>query len=311
MDTRSALRMTTLFVLGACSGLAWAQAPVTDLEYLPPIPSPAFAQGSGPVVRIDEAHHNYHTLEGRYAAFANLLRRDGFRVEPSKATLSKQALAGTGVLVISNAEAAQAPGQSSVSAFSDAEISILHDWVEQGGSVLIIADHPPFSDSATALTKAFGFEFSGGVALPPPEAGQFNGLLVFEPGKGLIPSVLSRGRSPAEPVNAVMTFTGSAFKVPAAATAVLVFQEGARSYSLGERGPDLSGPSVPIAGLSQGALLEIGKGKVAVFGEAAMFTAQRGGPKNEPMGMNTPAARQNYQFVLNLLHWLSSSALME
>jgi len=36
-----------------------------------------------------------------------------------------------------------------------------------------------------------------------------------------------------------------------------------------------------------------------------MFSAQRAGPQREPMGMNTPAASRNPQFVLNVMHWLT------
>ena len=38
-------------------------------------------------------------------------------------------------------------------------------------------------------------------------------------------------------------------------------------------------------------------------GEAAMFTAQRSG--NERNGMNAALAARNFQFVLNVMHWLS------
>src|SRR5262249_13553599 len=161
--------------------------------------------------------------------FANLLRRDGFRLEPSKSGFSAETLAPASILVIANAEAAQS-GQQPISAFTAAEIAALRHWVEQGGSLLIIADHPPFSDSATASIEAFGFEFVRGVALAPAASGQFGPIAVFETGKGLMPSALSSGRRPAEQVGHVMTFTGSAFRAPPAATAVLVFQEGARSF---------------------------------------------------------------------------------
>jgi hypothetical protein len=60
-------------------------------------------------------------------------------------------------------------------------------------------------------------------------------------------------------------------------------------------------------GLLQGAALAFGRGRVAVFGEAAMFTAQRKGEESVPMGMNAPAASQNAQFVLNVVHWLVRS----
>jgi hypothetical protein len=55
----------------------------------------------------------------------------------------------------------------------------------------------------------------------------------------------------------------------------------------------------------QGAVVRSDKGRVAVFGEAAMFSAQVSGPDRRPAGMNDPAAPQNAQFLLNVLHWLS------
>jgi cytochrome c peroxidase len=47
-----------------------------------------------------------------------------------------------------------------------------------------------------------------------------------------------------------------------------------------------------------------------IFGEAAMFTAQLAGPAKNPMGMNSPEAKKNYQFLLNVVHWLSNAAGM-
>ena len=49
--------------------------------------------------------------------------------------------------------------------------------------------------------------------------------------------------------------------------------------------------------------MQFGSGRAAFFGEAAMFTAQLIG--NEPLGMTDPMAEQDFQFVLNVLHWLS------
>jgi hypothetical protein len=44
---------------------------------------------------------------------------------------------------------------------------------------------------------------------------------------------------------------------------------------------------------------------LAVFGEAAMFSAQLAGPQKRPMGMNVPRAKQNCQLLLNVMHWLT------
>ena len=63
-------------------------------------------------------------------------------------------------------------------------------------------------------------------------------------------------------------------------------------------------PRIPVAGWSQGAVMKFGKGRLAIFGEAAMFTAQVSGKSKRKMGMNHPAAKQNAQFLLNVIHWL-------
>jgi hypothetical protein len=60
---------------------------------------------------------------------------------------------------------------------------------------------------------------------------------------------------------------------------------------------------IPVGGWLQGAVMPFGSGRAAFFGEAAMFSAQLS--DNQPMGMNAPRAEQNFQFVLNVMHWLS------
>jgi hypothetical protein len=190
------------------------------------------------------------------------------------------------------------------SAFTKDEIAALHSWVEKGGSLFLIADHAPFAGAARELARAFGVEYSNGYAT----AGHWKaaGPEAFEPGTGLKESAITRGRSDDEKVTKVVTFTGSAFKLPKGAIPVLEF--GARSESLqrkeGEKDQDRS-RKVPIEGWCQGAVMKVGKGRVALFGEAAMFSAQLAGARQQPMGMNAPEAAQNYQLLLNVMHWLS------
>ena len=57
------------------------------------VADPAYPVGQGPSVVIDEAHHNFHTAHGRYAAFAELLRLDGYRVSAGKDPFTMKALA--------------------------------------------------------------------------------------------------------------------------------------------------------------------------------------------------------------------------
>ena len=87
---------------------------------------------------------------------------------------------------------------------------------------------------------------------------------------------------------------------------LMLFDEGSVSIlteTAGELGDDL--PRQPIVGWFQGVVLWHGDGRVAISGEAAMFSAQLSGPNQNPMGMNHPAAAENAQFLLNVVHWLS------
>jgi hypothetical protein len=87
---------------------------------------------------------------------------------------------------------------------------------------------------------------------------------------------------------------------------VLVLKDGSRlllpevAFKFSE-----STPRIPAVNLLQGALVYHGQGRLAVFGEAAMFTAQVAGPDRRPIGMNAPEARENARFALNVLHWLT------
>jgi hypothetical protein len=65
---------------------------IADTDFSPPLPSPAFAAGQGHSVFLDEAHNNFHTVDGRYGPFVKILRRDGFVVEPMRSRFSSASL---------------------------------------------------------------------------------------------------------------------------------------------------------------------------------------------------------------------------
>ncbi len=286
---------------------AYAQQ-VSDPNYKPPIPNPAYESGKGPQVVIDAAHHNFHTAEGRYQPFADLLRRDGYRVSGSVKAFSGESLKGVDVLVIANAmNAVNADGDwilPTPSAFTRDEIAAVQKWVENGGALFLIVDHMPMPGAAGDLARAFGVEFSNGFAAYKDEKG--GGPITFTLGKGLLQGPWTEGRSPGERVDSVTNFTGSAFYLGGDAKPVLMLGEGYVSLTPYEAWKfKAETPKVPVAGWCQGAVLTRGKGRVAVFGEAAMFSAQLAGPQKRPMGMNLPEAKQNYQFLLNIMHWLT------
>ncbi len=269
-----------LFLLMTAVPLAAQQVP--DTEFRPPIDKPAYPQGKGTVVLIDEAHNNFHTATGRYLPFAELLRRDGYVIKSSTAGFTAEVLRVGKVLVIANA----------VEAFTAEEIASVREWVRGGGSLLLIADHPPFAGPAAELGRAFGVRFLNGVAVEPNNR---SGRIVFRRSNGTLKDhPITKG------VDEVGTFTGTSFQLDAPGHPLLVF--GPEVYSWKER--DDPSP-VPVKGHLQGAVLEFGKGRAAVFGEAAMFSAQLSGPDKRPMGMNAEIAKQNPQLLLNVMHWLT------
>lgn len=295
-----------VIVLWAFATIVSAQQ-VSDLKYQPPLLRPAYDSGKGPRVAIDEAHGNFHTADGRYKPFAEFVRRDGYRVEGFGRQFSSEALKGVDVLVIANPVHERNARDWSLptpSAFTPDEITAVRAWVELGGSLFLIADHMPFPGAAGDLARAFGIEFSNGYARDGRwKPGKTD---TFEVATGLRESAVTRGREESERVTVVATFGGSAFKPPKDAVPVLVFGADSVSHET-KRAPGITpdAPRVPIEGWCQAALLKVGKGRVAVFGEAAMFSAQLAGPNQQPMGMNAPAAKQNHQLLLNVMHWLT------
>jgi len=282
---------------------------VADTSFNPPIAKPAYASGAGPVVMLDEAHFNFHTATGRYLPFAQLLRRDGYIVQASTSRFNKESLQRGKILVIANALAEiNSQGNWSLpnpSAFADDEIAAVRDWVREGGALLLIADHMPFAGAAEKLAAAFGIRFSNCFATFAEQSRGAN-FAFHRSGGTLIQHPISNGRNAAERIDSVMTFTGSAFQMEAGAqplfvldsSQVLLMPDTAWQFK-----PET--PRLPATGWLQGATLKFGKGRVAVFGEAAMFSAQLAGPNRQPVGMNSPRAPQNYRFLLNVMYWLS------
>jgi hypothetical protein len=268
---------------------------------------PDFAKDSGPVVAIDSAHNNFHTIDGRYQPFASVLRNDGFRVVDSHSAFTSDSLSAFKVLVISNALPAALVKNwalPATSAFTPAEIDALKAWVTGGGSLLLIADHRPFGGSARELASAFGFRFEDGVVERDPLG---SGADIFTRADGsLREDVVTRGRDSAAAVTSLRTFTGSAFQAPPAARPIIVLPAGYMSHQCLL---PCSGrvPEIDVSGYLQGAVMPVGKGRIAVFGEAAMFSAQVIGKSNPPFrfGFTAKGAEQNKQFILNLMQWLA------
>lgn len=273
---------------------------VADTTFSFPIRNPAYQSGSGSLILIDEAHNNFHTRNGRYLPFTRVLEKDGYVVKSSNTPFAAAELSGTRILVIANALHASNVESWTVptpSAFTDEEIKTLYTWVNEGGSLFLIADHMPFPGATEKLAAAFGVEFINGFAMSK------KGEDIFKLNSGLIASRITAGRNNSETITSVQSFTGQAFRIPPTAQPILVLNDNFE-VKIPETAWEFDKNTTVISGkdLVQGAYMTVGKGRVVIFGEAAMFTAQLQGKKK--MGMNKESADQNVQFLLNVIHWL-------
>ena len=146
-------------------------------------------------------------------------------------------------------------------------------WVAAGGGLLVLVDRDS-SAALSGLAASFGVSFVDG----PVRAGRFR-----TGDQTLQPHAIVRGRHAKESATTITTFAAVAMKIPGSAETLLVAPDGAVF----------------------GAVMRVETGRVGVFGDPALFTAQIAGPDRRLVGMNARGAEQNFQFVLNVMHWLS------
>jgi hypothetical protein len=277
---------------------------IADPDFDAKVAKPAYAK-SGPKLLFDEAHNNFHTASGRYKPFADLITNDGYQITPNKQKFSAETLKGFDILLISNALGAprmNAP-EASNPAFTDEECDAVRDWVKAGGALLLIADHAPMGAANQILGQRFGVEMSKMYTIDNQnydKESENPGFIVYTRESGrLADHAITRGRNDSERVNKIVAFTGQSLKGPADSFAFLKLADSAVDAM-----PGVNRDPASAAGRAQGIVMNLGKGRVVVLGEAAMLSAQLGGPNRMPFGMNRPGI-DNRQLALNIVHWLS------
>lgn len=272
-----------------------------DPEFDVSVAHPAYKK-DGPRVMFDEAHHNFHTSDGRYKPFVDLLVNDGYNVIRNRQPFVKTRLSGFKILVIANALGAEEDDDKGAgdSAFTAEEIAAVADWVKGGGALLLIADHAPFGGAASVLANSFGVDMSKGYTFDPEHSVDDPTHLIFSRENKLLANhPIAEGRNETERIDLVRSFTGQSLKGPEGSIEILKLADSAI-----DKLEDTAATSTPAAGRAQAIALKFGKGRVVVQGEAAMLSAQISGSDKHKMGMNVPG-NDNKQYALNLLHWLS------
>jgi hypothetical protein len=287
-----------------------------DPGYVPQQKTRAWTAG-GVTVAIDDAHWNVHTAVKGYAPFAKLLLADGYTVVDRGNVASAEILAAARVIVVANAlgfrgvvqQVAQVAGVSldalAGDAFADAEADRIEAWVNDGGSLLLVADHAPAGRSVASLAERFGVSMHDSFVFDPEhsEPGAPSLLLFTRESRTLGEHPIINGFGAGDPVRRVVTFTGQAIDGPPNATKLLMFSGTAYEVKHRDAAPE---DRTSVAGLAQGLAFEHGRGRVVVMGEAAVMTSQilSGGGSTERIGLAWPNS-DNETFTRYVVRWLA------
>jgi hypothetical protein len=244
------------------------------------------------------------------------MQSDGFVVSAAP-HFDARSLKGVDILVVANAmgefldSTAGAVRKGAMGpAFTQVECDTIRDWVRGGGSLLLIADHVPWGDASAILARQFGVEMGLGIVMDLKHADGNPTRLVFSVENGLLGEhPIRRGRNAAEEVRKVLAFTGQSLSVPPNAIVLMkISNDATESFDPEDQRKVAAGipAGTKLEGRAQGIAMPFGKGRVAVFGEAAMFSAQVATLDSQSfkVGMNVPG-NDDRQFALNVMHWLA------
>lgn len=292
----------------------------SDPDFRPQHRVAHYTSESSPLVLIDEAHNNFLTLNGRYKPFAQVLESDGFRVSSNDKAITENQLEQVDILVIANAldRKRQDWLPPYGEAFDGSEVEVIKSWILSGGSLFLVADHTPFPKAIDNLALALGFKFINGHVGNATFSKVNHSLAAHATtyteetsqniGDKSQPLFLQTFNNISPDILRVRSFGGSAFKAPEKAISLLnlgndiVATEPTIPFQINS-----DTPRIAMSGWSQGAVLELGKGRVAVFSEGMMFSSQLIKNTGKTKGLRSVGAEQNEEFLLNIMRWLADA----
>jgi hypothetical protein len=316
-----------IFVIFVGVGISTAQQ-MADPNFEATVARPAYTTNH-PHVAIDQAHNNFHTKDGLFKPFADLLQNDGYNVTVNTAKFTRGSLKGIDVLVISNALGElENDNNHSTPAFTKPECDAVYDWVRQGGSLFLIADHAPMGYAAGGLAERLGVTLGKGFVFdtnPDASDGGEITVMIFSDGNHLLGKhPIIQGRNDSERLHRLVAFTGESVTISRSATNLLQLSPTAGEVPTSsamqslydganaKENREAAARRWPAAGRGMATAFVLGSGRVVINGEAGMLSAQVLKKKDAngtekfvgQMGMNVPG-NDDRQYVLNVLHWLS------
>jgi hypothetical protein len=189
-------------------------------------------------------------------------------------------------------------------AYSDAELTALEDFVNQGGGLLLMSDHgklsekvPNWTENDAALASVFGVTLENYFVTYVPQ--NERGYMVMDTNPILnLPSDLSYL---ANQVATISAHDSCIINPPADFTPIAMFPDGATAFDY-VTGTTINFPDFPSHGLSQyfSIFVPYGAGKVIVVGNSGMV-GDYGSPNPAPGIINL---QNNLGFFLNCVSYL-------
>ena len=282
---------------------------LNDSPFNASISNPKYKKQKGPKILIDAGHHNFIVEMGLIKPFVDLSTNDGYQPKIDSGVFTSAYLANYEIVFIPPAMPFRFASKREVTTeitFTPDELAALKDWVNKGGSLMMLSEHAPIDKSMTPLFNTFGIQLSIGavvdsvnydksIKFPNAET-----LLLFNSSNGLLNRThpIIKGNNPNELVQNIVTYTGSALSGEGYTT-IVKLSPSAKIRKWNASQPSGGGDSQCLAG-------NFGKGKVFALGDCNGFTAMyvnTGGTKFSA-GMQVDAYDWR-QFVLNTLHWMS------
>jgi hypothetical protein len=191
--------------------------------------------------------------------------------------------------------------------FTIDELDALHDWVSNGGSLLMFSEHAPIDKSVTPLFNKFGIQLSTGIVVDslnsdtPIEMPSWKySFLKFTSKNGLLNTEhpITKGEKKNERISNILTIGGGGLTGDGY-TNILKLSNSAMIKKWNGTMPTGTPNSQCLAG-------NVGKGKLVALGDVNGFTAMfiKSGGYKLSAGMQVSGYDWK-QFVLNTLHWLS------
>jgi len=273
---------------------------------------PKFDPANSPIVLFDAGHNNFHGIHTTFEPFATLLKNDGVTIKEHEGLINEIALKNTDLFIIANATASEDKVSGLKGAFTESEINAVTDWIRNGGSLLLIADHDPFGSAASDLATAMGVGMTNVWTVDTlrlnPEIGRNTWLEYTQENSGLGQHSILQADSPNSAIKRVITFTGQSLSFDSTWISILQLSHSAQNYYTRADAKIASDdPSTYFVVPTQSQLIarKYGDGRIIIAGEAAMFTAQEARVflKTFHVGFNYQGY-DNKKFVLNIIHWL-------